>query len=50
MRPFSAFALMMFATPALAHDAPLAHAHAEYALPAGIALIVLAGLAAMARK
>lgn len=46
MRSVSAFAALMTATPALAHTAPLPHAHAEWALPVGLALIALAGAAA----
>ena len=45
MRSFSVFATL-FATPAMAHEAGIAHAHAEWAVPLGVSLIVVAGLTA----
>ena len=48
MRSFSIFAILL-ATPAAAHDTGLTHAHAEWALPLGLALIVSAGAAALVR-
>ena len=45
MRPFSVFAILA-ATPAAAHEAGVPHAHADWALPVGLCLIALAGIAA----
>ena len=45
MRSFSVFATLL-ATPAVAHEAGIAHTHAEWAVPLGVSLIVVAGLTA----
>ena len=45
MRSFSVFATLL-ATPAMAHEAGIAHGHAEWAVPLGVSLIVVAGLTA----
>ena len=45
MRSFSVFATLL-ATPAMAHEAGIAHAHADWAVPLGLSLVVVAGLTA----
>ena len=49
MRLFSVFATLL-ATPAMAHEAGIAHAHAEWAVPLGVSLIVIAGISAARAK
>lgn len=45
MRYISIFAVLA-ATPAIAHDASLPHAHNDWALPIGLCLIALAAVVA----
>ncbi len=40
---------ILAASPALAHEASVAHAHNEWALPVGLGLIALAAVAATVR-
>ena len=49
MRMISVFAVLM-ATPAVAHQATLPHAHTDWSLPVGLCLIAVAAVAATVRS